>query len=71
MTLIAFMKGVVEREVSPAVWHDLSQCTSQVRDHVGLIGLELVFDEAEGFAYLRQRPEACLAFERLLRFVAK
>lgn len=56
-TLIALMKGVVEREVSPTVWQDLMRCTSQVRDHVGVLGLELMLDEAEGFAYLRQRPD--------------
>ena len=55
--LIALMKGVVERELAPAVWQDLLQHTSQVRDYVGVIGLVLVLDEAEGFAYLRQRPE--------------
>ncbi len=55
--LIALMKGVVERELAPAVWEDLMQHTSQVRDYVGVIGLVLVLDEAEGFAYLRQRPE--------------
>jgi hypothetical protein len=29
-----------------------------VRDHVGVIGLDLVMDEAEGHAYLRQKPHA-------------
>jgi hypothetical protein len=29
---------------------------ARVRDYVSTIGLELVLDEAEGFAYLRQRP---------------
>jgi hypothetical protein len=56
-TLIALMKGVVEREISPALWQGLMQCAPHVRDHVGVIGLELVLDEAEGFAYLKQRPE--------------
>jgi hypothetical protein len=57
-TLIALMKGVIERELSPALWQDLMQHTSQIRDHVGIIGLDLILDEAEGFAYLRQRPES-------------
>lgn len=57
LTLIALMKGVVEREISPALWQGLMQCVPHVRDYVGLIGLELVLDEAEGFAYLKQRPE--------------
>ncbi len=26
------------------------------RDHVAVLGLELILDEAEGYAYLRQRP---------------
>jgi hypothetical protein len=56
-TLIALMKGVIERELSPALWQDLIQHTSQIRDHVSVIGLDLMLDEAEGFAYLRQRPE--------------
>jgi hypothetical protein len=51
------MKGVVEREHAPGVWQDLLRCTSQVRDHIRVMGLELVLNEAEGYAYLRQRPE--------------
>ncbi len=57
LALIALMKGVVERETSPAVWQALMQCTSRIRDHVAIIGLEFMVDEGEGFAYLRQRPE--------------
>lgn len=56
-TLIALLKGVVERDISPTIWQGMMQCTPHVRDYVGVIGLELVLDEAEGFAYLRQRPE--------------
>ena len=56
-TLIALMKGVVERDVAPETWQNLLGCRAHVRDHVGVVGLELVLDEAEGFAYLRQRPE--------------
>ena len=56
-TLVALMKGVVERDVAPETWQALLGCVSQVRDHVGVIALDLVLDEIEGFAYLRQRPE--------------
>ena len=55
--LIALMKGVIERELSPVVWQALITHQSRIRDHVAILGLELVFDEAEGFAYLRQRRE--------------
>jgi Domain of unknown function (DUF4194) len=56
-TIIALMKGVVDRDHAPAIWQDLMRCTSQVRDHVRVIGIELIVNEVEGYAYLRQRPE--------------
>lgn len=56
-TVIALMKGVVERDAAADIWQRLMQCAPQVRDHVGTIGLELMLDEIEGYAYLRQKPE--------------
>ena len=50
------MKGVTEREADPALWHALLGLRTRVRDHVAIVGLDLVLDEAEGYAYLRQRP---------------
>lgn len=35
----------------------LLELQSQVRDYVAVLGLLLVLDEAEGYAYLRSRPE--------------
>jgi hypothetical protein len=56
--LIALMKGVVYRDVDAALWQALLRLQSQVRDHVTVLGLELMLDEAEGYAYLRQRVAA-------------
>jgi hypothetical protein len=55
--LVVLMKGILERENAPALWQGLLAHQARVRDHVGVIGLELVVDEAEGHAYLRQRPQ--------------
>lgn len=55
--LIALMKGIIEREKQPALWQGLMATQARVRDHIGVVGLELVLDEAEGFAYLRQKPQ--------------
>jgi hypothetical protein len=55
--LISLMKGVVERDISPALWQGLMATQARVRDHIAVIGLELVLDDAEGFAYLRHRPQ--------------
>jgi hypothetical protein len=54
--LVALMKGILERESVPALWQGLLAHQARVRDHVGVIGLELVLDQAEGHAYLRQKP---------------
>lgn len=56
LVLIALLKGVTEREAEPAVWQTMLELQARVRDHVAVLGLELVMDEAEGYAYLRQRP---------------
>lgn len=54
--LIGLFKGVLYQEQSPDLWTALLQLQSRVRDHAAVFGLELVLDEAEGHAYLRQRP---------------
>jgi Domain of unknown function (DUF4194) len=56
--LVTLMKGILERESAPALWQGLLAHQTRVRDHVGVIGLDLVMDESEGHAYLRQRPQA-------------
>jgi hypothetical protein len=56
VALIALMKGIADRESDPALWQSLTAGQARVRDYVAVLGLELVLDDAEGFAYLRQRP---------------
>lgn len=56
VVLIGLMKGIVEREAAPALWQDLIVHQARVRDHIAVLGLDLVLDEAEGYAYLRQKP---------------
>jgi hypothetical protein len=56
VVLINLMKGVVEREASPVLWQNLLTHQARARDHIAILGLDLALDEAEGFAYLRQRP---------------
>ncbi len=51
------MKGVVYEDTHPKAWRHLLQLQPQVRDYVSVMGLVVVVDEAEGFAFLRSRPE--------------
>lgn len=50
------MKGVVYRDDHDRAWRNLMQLQAQVRDYVAVLGLQVVIDEAEGYAFLRQRP---------------
>jgi len=56
--VVALMKGIVDRESDPMVWQSLTGLQARVRDYVAVIGLDLVLDDVEGFACLRQRPAA-------------
>lgn len=54
LLLIALMRGVLHAEKDPQNWQSLLRLQGAVRDHISLLGLELVLDESEGFAWLRQ-----------------
>lgn len=51
--VIALLKGVIYQEESPALWNTLLNLQSGVRDYVAMLGLDLMLDEAEGYAFLR------------------
>lgn len=55
--VITLMRGVVYRESHEAVWQGLLRHGAPVRDHFATIGVDVVLDETEGYAYLRSRDE--------------
>lgn len=55
--VVQLLKGVLYSEESPALWNALLTLQARVRDYVIVLGLELVLDEAEGYAFLRSRAE--------------
>jgi hypothetical protein len=61
LVLTSLLRGVVELDSHPQVWRHLLGLTSQVRDHVEKLGLGLVLDEVEGYAFLRALPDEHLA----------
>jgi hypothetical protein len=50
------MKGVVYRDTHEQVWQHLVQLVSRVSDYVATVGLVVVVDESEGYAFLRSKP---------------
>lgn len=67
--IIKLMQGVVYRESDEDTWLTLERSGAGVRDHFATIGVDVVIDDAEGFAYLRSRPEedGAEALPRLVR----
>lgn len=54
--LVALFQAVLYRDAHGALWQALMELQARVRDYAATIGLELILDDAEGYAYLRQRP---------------
>lgn len=69
--LVALFRGVLHRDAAPGVWQGLLNLQARVRDYVSVLGLELILDEAEGYAYLRQRPRDPDETDALPRLVAR
>ena len=51
------MKGVVYRDTHEKVWQHLVQLVPRVSDYVATLGLIVVVDESEGYAFLRSKPD--------------
>ncbi len=57
VAIIKLMRGVVYRDSDESTWADLSRETATVRAHFAAIGVDVVIDDAEGYAYLRTGEE--------------
>ena len=57
LVVVRLMKGVIYRDQHPAVWLQLEEIHGAVLDYVRVMGLDLIIDEAEGYAFLRQLGE--------------
>ena len=55
--VVPLLKGVLYRDNDAALWSALLNLQARVRDHVGVLGLDLTLDESEGYAFLRSRPD--------------
>ncbi len=71
--VIGLLKGVIYREGDERLWGTLLDLQARVRDYVSVLGLELVLDESEGYAFLKSRAETAEdeAAAKLPRLVAR
>jgi hypothetical protein len=67
VALATLLQGPVYAEDSPAVWASVSSLGSQLRDHLNALGMRLVVDTTEQYAYLRADDELPDGMPRLVR----
>jgi hypothetical protein len=69
---VTLLKGVIYRDGDERLWAALLDLQAQVRDYMKVLDLELVLDDAEGYAFLRSRPDdADTAGSRPPRLIAR
>lgn len=55
--IVPLLRGVIYQENDPSRWNSLLYFQAKIRDYMAVLGLELVLDEAEGYAFLKSRKE--------------
>lgn len=56
--VINLLKGPVYRDTHEQTWGSLLRLRREAGDYMSVMGLNVMVDEAEGYAYLRTRPES-------------
>lgn len=71
--LVHLLKGVLYREDDERQWATLLRLQARLREQAALLLLDLILDEAEGYAFLKGRPDPDEAegAARLPRLVAR
>ena len=55
--MVHLLKGVLYRDDDERLWASLLRLQSPVREQAAVLLLDLLIDEAEGYAFLRSRPD--------------
>ncbi len=63
---IGLLKGALYRDQDERLWSDLLNLQAAVRDYFSVLSLELMLDEAEGYAFLKSKED-----DHLPRLVAR
>ncbi len=66
LPLIHLLKGVLYRDSNAQLWQQLLDQQHAVADYASVLGLEMIVDEAEGHAFLRQITDADELLPRLV-----
>jgi len=55
--MVFLLKGVLYRQDDERLWSNLLRLQARVREQAAVLLLDLVLDEAEGYAFFKSRPE--------------
>ena len=55
--MVRLLKGVLYRDDDERLWSHLLRLQAQVREHCAVLLLDVVLDEAEGYAFLKSRAQ--------------
>jgi hypothetical protein len=69
--VVPLLKSVQYRDEDALLWAALLKLQARVRDYVAVLGLELVLDEGEGYAFLRSRVVDDADAPKLPRLIAR
>ena len=69
--VVPLLKSVLYRDEDPQAWAALLKLQARVRDYVAVLALDLVLDEAEGYAFLRSRTQPDEDAPKLPRLIAR
>src|SRR5690606_10747471 len=71
--IVHLLKGVLYRQDDERLWASLLNLQARVREQAAVLLLDLVLDEAEGYAFLKSQPEPehADATPRLPRLIAR
>ncbi len=56
--MVQLLKGVLYRDDDERLWAGLLRLQARVREQTAVLLLDLMLDEAEGYAFLKSRPDA-------------
>ncbi|OZC29678.1 DUF4194 domain-containing protein [Gordonia polyisoprenivorans] len=57
LAVTALMKGVVYRDTNETSWAHIQGLATQISDYVATLGLTVLIDDAEGYAFLRSKSD--------------
>lgn len=69
--MVHLLKGVLYRQEDERLWGSLLSLQARVREQAAVLLLDLVLDEAEGYAFLKSQPEQADATPRPPRLIAR